>query len=371
MANELIDFHNNILRYDGNEKIYVVFRDGTNEPFFNANDVGELLGYSNTRDAISRHAEGHIFKLGKIAKNYKLLYKNAQYETNFLDEAGVYYLVFSSEKENAIAIKKWIIEEVMPELRKYGQYKLDKESKSKMKNIQQQYDELADFVDFQNMKIDELEGKLKLALHNKKKIKYPKGGAVYIMRPIEKPDDLILDQNKIINMKFGKTIDMNNRKSNFDNCVLNKVKILKKFIVKNPLKIERCLKDRIDHFRVAPNKEFFECTYIEMATAVAECIKFIEKLDYDIDITPDDDVSHDKQSRSTVDDFDVNKTFNFKILRDGDGICGIDQNGGSLDCDIDMPIICNNCDELKRKYYKYKTKYFGLKYGIEKVIQDE
>lgn len=82
-----------------------------------------------------RHMQVNIFKLENLVKNYKSLYKNAQGDTDFLDEFGVYYLVFSSEMDNTIKIKKWIIEIVVP---KYGQSKLDREMKSKMENVRQQ-----------------------------------------------------------------------------------------------------------------------------------------------------------------------------------------------------------------------------------------
>lgn len=60
MTDNFIDFHNSILWYNDNEKIFVVFKDGTNKPYVNVNDIGKLLGYLRPYDAAQTHASEHI-----------------------------------------------------------------------------------------------------------------------------------------------------------------------------------------------------------------------------------------------------------------------------------------------------------------------
>ena len=94
--------------------------------WFLGKDVAEILGYSKTRDALSRHVDNEDKKLiccrpQNVDGNNSDL--RGKYFT-YINESGFYSLVLSSKLETAKKFKRWITSEVLPSIRKYGQYKL-------------------------------------------------------------------------------------------------------------------------------------------------------------------------------------------------------------------------------------------------------
>ena len=75
------------------------------EPWFVGKDVAEILGYSNPRDALSKH-DGN----------------KGNPNLTIINESGVYALVFSSKLQSAKKFKHWVTSEVLPTLRKTGSY---------------------------------------------------------------------------------------------------------------------------------------------------------------------------------------------------------------------------------------------------------
>lgn len=87
-----------------------------NEPLFCAADVCKALGYANPRDAISRHVDE-----GDVAKHDTPTTSGVQTMT-FVNESGLYSLIFGSKLDSAKAFKKWVTSEVLPTIRKTGGY---------------------------------------------------------------------------------------------------------------------------------------------------------------------------------------------------------------------------------------------------------
>lgn len=85
---------------------------------FCAGDVCKALGYSNARDAVKRHVDE-----GDVVKRDTPTTSGVQ-EVSFLDEGGVYALIFGSKLPAARAFKRWVTGEVLPSLRKTGQYQV-------------------------------------------------------------------------------------------------------------------------------------------------------------------------------------------------------------------------------------------------------
>ena len=107
--------------------------------WFRGKDVAEILGYSKTRDALSRHVDNEdkkqlfnyhtsVHKTGTVAPNTSV-HKTGTVAPSgsmctYINESGFYSLVLSSKLETAKKFKRWITSEVLPSIRKYGQYKL-------------------------------------------------------------------------------------------------------------------------------------------------------------------------------------------------------------------------------------------------------
>ena len=90
------------------------------EPWFVGKDVAEALGYSNTKDALSRHIDAEDKYQGKgvaFPDPHGIL----QYPT-IINESGLYSLVLSSKLPTAKKFKRWVTSEVIPSIRKHGAY---------------------------------------------------------------------------------------------------------------------------------------------------------------------------------------------------------------------------------------------------------
>lgn len=92
------------------------------EPWFVGKDVTEALGYTNSRKALSDHVEAEdkgVTKCDTLGGAQNL---------TIVNESGLYSLIFGSKLEKARAFKHWVTSEVLPSIRKTGEYSLLKGS---------------------------------------------------------------------------------------------------------------------------------------------------------------------------------------------------------------------------------------------------
>lgn len=89
-----------------------------NEPWFVGRDVAEVLGYSNTRDAISKHVDEEDKGVAKCDT------PSGAQQMTIINESGMYSLILSSKLPNAKKFKRWVTSEVLPSIRKTGSYNL-------------------------------------------------------------------------------------------------------------------------------------------------------------------------------------------------------------------------------------------------------
>lgn len=81
---------------------------------FCGSDVAKALGYSNPRDALSRHCRG-------VVKRDTPTESGTQ-EMSFIPESDLYRLVFSSKLPTAEKFTDWVTSEVLPTIRRHGMY---------------------------------------------------------------------------------------------------------------------------------------------------------------------------------------------------------------------------------------------------------
>lgn len=90
---------------------------GTAEnPLFCTNDICRALGYANGRDAVAKHCDE-----GDVAKCDTPTESGTQTMT-YVNESGLYSLIFGSKLASAKQFKKWVTSEVLPSIRKHGMY---------------------------------------------------------------------------------------------------------------------------------------------------------------------------------------------------------------------------------------------------------
>ena len=106
------------------------FIDKKQNVWFLGKDVAEILGYSNTKEALKRHVSEenkmiHFMRLNCKGRETRPQQNDTRgkYYT-ILNEPGFYELVFGSKLEFAKKFRQWVFNTVLPSIRKYGQYKM-------------------------------------------------------------------------------------------------------------------------------------------------------------------------------------------------------------------------------------------------------
>ena len=100
-------------------------------PYFVGKDVAKILGYKNPNEAIQDHVDvddkflrsakgSEMLKLFSTVKDIQD--KFGRQDNWFINESGVYALVFSSKLPTAKKFKHWVTSEVLPSIRKHGAY---------------------------------------------------------------------------------------------------------------------------------------------------------------------------------------------------------------------------------------------------------
>lgn len=89
-----------------------------NETYFVGKDVADNLGYQNGSRDINRH----VLEEDRVKE--MIFDGNQNKETILINESGLYALIFGSKLESAKRFKHWVTSEVLPAIRKTGQYQI-------------------------------------------------------------------------------------------------------------------------------------------------------------------------------------------------------------------------------------------------------
>ncbi len=86
------------------------------QPWFVGKDVADALGYSNSRKALIDHVDEEDKGVTKCDT------LGGKQELTVINESGLYSLIMSSQLQSAKKFKRWVTSEVLPAIRKTGQY---------------------------------------------------------------------------------------------------------------------------------------------------------------------------------------------------------------------------------------------------------
>lgn len=87
-------------------------------PYFVANDVAKTLGYKNPSDATNKHCKKAVKTWGSDSLGRRQSFK-------VIPESDVYRLIIKSNLPSAEKFESWVMEEVLPQIRKHGMYATD------------------------------------------------------------------------------------------------------------------------------------------------------------------------------------------------------------------------------------------------------
>ena len=137
------------------------------EVWFVGKDVAEALGYTNSRDALTKH-------VAQEDKSGVAIYDGSQNRNmTVINESGLYSLILSSKLESAKRFKHWITSEVLPSISRTGGYIQGQETLSEeelmaralevarktLERREQRLKQLEQTVSIQNQQISELKPK--------------------------------------------------------------------------------------------------------------------------------------------------------------------------------------------------------------------
>lgn len=107
---------NELKIFDNEEfgEIRMVIIDG--EPWFVGNDCAEALGYKDRFSAIRKNVDVDDKRLCPVGS------ASGIQDTTIINESGLYSLIFSSKLDSAKRFKHWVTSEVLPSIRKTGEY---------------------------------------------------------------------------------------------------------------------------------------------------------------------------------------------------------------------------------------------------------
>lgn len=91
------------------------------EPWFAGKDVAIALGYKDTAKTLKVHVDDdkRLVKVGEMST----LKIKSNYGLTFINESGLYALIFGSKLDSAKRFKHWVTSEVLPSIHKTGSYK--------------------------------------------------------------------------------------------------------------------------------------------------------------------------------------------------------------------------------------------------------
>lgn len=94
---------------------------------FCASDVAKALGYARPNDAVSQHCRATVKHSTPISGKMQ--------DINFIPEGDVYRLIVRSKLPTAERFERWVFDEVLPSIRKHGEYTAPKVSQKRLGEV--------------------------------------------------------------------------------------------------------------------------------------------------------------------------------------------------------------------------------------------
>lgn len=110
MKNNIVAFH-----YE-EQQVRTIEKNG--EPWFVGKDVADILGYTDTAQAVRKHIDDEDKGVVEMTT------PGGKQNMVIINESGLYSLILSSKLPTARAFKRWVTSEVLPAIRKTGEYKI-------------------------------------------------------------------------------------------------------------------------------------------------------------------------------------------------------------------------------------------------------
>jgi prophage antirepressor-like protein len=277
-----------------------IFIDSENNPWFNGKQVAKALEYRDPNKALQDHISP-VYKsnLSELYQNIGLgelpipILTHNEGISIYINEAGLYSLIFSCKLTIAEKFRNWVFSEVLPAIRKAGEYK--KEEFEKLKSeLSKTQGELTDLKEDHYKLVQNH----KRIIYKKKQHTMQVGKCFYIN---VNADDEIETEDDTFSIKFGVTTNLNVRQSSYKTYYTPKF-VLVIYTLQNKL-LEDSFKQR---YKSLLEKHDGDERINNGTIAILEDMKefalsFVKMLNMDYTFVQDDKIID--QNGAVVDDF--------------------------------------------------------------------
>lgn len=94
-----------------------IVSDDHDNPWFAATDICNVLGYANSRQAVQKNC-----KAGGVSIRDTIDNLGRMQPLTYINEGNLYRLIVKSRKPEAEKFEAWLMDEVLPSIRKTGEY---------------------------------------------------------------------------------------------------------------------------------------------------------------------------------------------------------------------------------------------------------
>ena len=249
-----LDVWNNLIKIN-NDNVFIIF-DMKGNIWFGLTDLIKALGYKSFQNIYRMNIPKEYINIIdniKVPPSMGVPY-NFQPKTIIINEVGLNFILIKSNKDIAKDFIKKYINEIMPEIRKTGEFILDKQTKKKLNKI--------------NNKLNKIQHENKELINNLRNIVYPKGNSLYIITRI---------QNDKKYFKIGYTKDLNKRLKVYNTSFPYKIYYNYYILVNNPL-IDKCIKNIMKNEEFIKNKEYYKTSINKIIKFIKSCDKSLNKI---------------------------------------------------------------------------------------------
>ena len=247
------DINDILLKYSGKENLIVL--DNNKKVWFNATQICNILKYSNPANILYKLVDKEFIKqLKNIVVDYKI-YPNSQPTSLFINEYGLYSFLLRSKRNEAKKFFMWVVENVIPDIRKKGYYEANKKQSNEIEKL--------------NKTIEQLYQENLILKNNNNKIKDEKGKYIYV---IKSPDFNPINPSIDDVLKIGKTIKYKNRMGVHNSSNKDNVLILYRVKVDDSDVVEQCLKALLKK-QMYNRKEHYTISINNSIKTINKCIK--------------------------------------------------------------------------------------------------
>jgi prophage antirepressor-like protein len=239
-----------------------------NEPWFIGKDIALFLGYKDTDQALRKNIDNEDKISFKEFKNMNPVAETGlkiQDSTVLINESGMYSLAVSSKLPNAKVFKRWVTSEVLPAIRKTGEY-INEELKNRIMEMERT-------LAIKNTEINDISKDYKKLTRNHNNLKLKRSYYQF-----KKKDCFYIVENDWVKTqyyKIGMTDDINDRLQTYRTAMPNvKIRYLI-FTNKNKL-VEDMVKARYESDFIYLNHEYIHNVKLsDIILSITKLVKYL------------------------------------------------------------------------------------------------